>query len=159
MLEIIEKCRKAKPSEVKIYLMWSVANWNKVKWTKQSEVEWGEVKCTMYLPLVKLKKNFAFVYYSNLGNHIFWNFFYIYIYIYSVSTFHFMKFEDSITKIRVLEWKKKFLGGEKYFVLVLIYIQTEIWGCESQSNDFGLWKYWKLVALESIAKSKFLTKL
>jgi len=27
--------------------MWSVAKWNKVKWTKQSEVEWGEVKCSM----------------------------------------------------------------------------------------------------------------
>ena len=47
MLEIIEKCRKAKTSEVKIYLMWSVAKWNKVKWTKQSEVEWGEVKCSI----------------------------------------------------------------------------------------------------------------
>jgi len=47
MLEIIEKCRKAKSSEVKIYLMWSVAKWNKVKWTKQSEVEWGEVKCSI----------------------------------------------------------------------------------------------------------------
>ena len=43
MLEIIERCRKAKSSEVKSYLMWSVAKWNKVKWTKQSEVEWGEV--------------------------------------------------------------------------------------------------------------------
>jgi len=47
MLEIIEKCRKAKSSDVKIYLMWSVAKWNKVKWTKQSEVEWGEVKCSI----------------------------------------------------------------------------------------------------------------
>jgi len=47
MLEIIEKCRKAKFSEVKIYLMWSVAKWNKVKWKKQSEVEWGEVKCNI----------------------------------------------------------------------------------------------------------------
>ena len=47
MLEIIEKCRKAKFSEVKIYLMWSVAKWNKVKWTKQSEVEWGEGKCSI----------------------------------------------------------------------------------------------------------------
>jgi len=46
MLEIIEKCRKAKSSEVKIYLMWSVTKWNKAKWTKQSEVEWGEVKCS-----------------------------------------------------------------------------------------------------------------
>jgi len=43
MLKIIEKCRKAKSSEVKIDLMWSVAKWNKVKWTKKSEVEWGEV--------------------------------------------------------------------------------------------------------------------
>ena len=24
--------------------MWSVAKWNEVKWTKQSEVEWGEVQ-------------------------------------------------------------------------------------------------------------------
>ena len=27
--------------------MWSVAKWYKVKWTKQSEVEWGEVKCSI----------------------------------------------------------------------------------------------------------------
>ena len=47
MLEIIEKCRKANSSEMKIYLMWSVAKWNKVKWTKQSDVEWGEVKCSI----------------------------------------------------------------------------------------------------------------
>jgi len=47
MLEIIEKWREAKSSEVKIYLMWSVAKWNKVKWMKQSEVEWGEVKCSI----------------------------------------------------------------------------------------------------------------
>ena len=45
MLEIIETSRKAKSSEVKSYLMWSVAKWNKVKWTKQNEEEWDEVKC------------------------------------------------------------------------------------------------------------------
>ena len=27
--------------------MWSVAKWNKVKWRKQSEVESGEVKCSI----------------------------------------------------------------------------------------------------------------
>ena len=47
MLEIIDKCGKAKSSEVKIYLMWSVAKWKKGKWTKQSEVEWGEMKCSI----------------------------------------------------------------------------------------------------------------
>jgi hypothetical protein len=31
----------------KIYLAWRVAKCNKVKWTKQSEVEWGEVKCSI----------------------------------------------------------------------------------------------------------------
>jgi hypothetical protein len=30
-----------------IYLMWRVAKCNKVKWMKQSEVEWGEVKCSI----------------------------------------------------------------------------------------------------------------
>ena len=34
-------------SEVKNHLIWSVAKWNKVKWKKQSEVEWGEVKCSI----------------------------------------------------------------------------------------------------------------
>ena len=32
---------------MKSYLMWSVVKWNKVKWTKHSEVEWGEVKCSI----------------------------------------------------------------------------------------------------------------
>ena len=57
MLEITEKCREAESSEVKSlkwseksYLTWSVAKCNKVKWSevnKQSEVEWGEVKCSI----------------------------------------------------------------------------------------------------------------
>jgi hypothetical protein len=51
-----------------------------------------------------------------------------------------MKFEDSITKIRVLE-REKIIFWKQYFVLVLIYIQAEIWGCGSPSNDFGLWKH------------------
>jgi len=47
MLEIIEKCREAKPSEVKSHLIWSVTKWNKVKWSERSEVEWGKVKCSI----------------------------------------------------------------------------------------------------------------
>ena len=55
MLEIIEKCREAESSEVKS-LKWSEklpnvegseVQWSEVKWTKQSEAEWGEVKCSI----------------------------------------------------------------------------------------------------------------
>ena len=60
MLEIIGKCREAECSEVKS-LRWSEmlsnvegsevqlseVKWSELKWTKQSEVEWGEVKCSI----------------------------------------------------------------------------------------------------------------
>ena len=55
MLEIIVKCREAVSSEVKS-LKWSEKLYNvegsevqesEVKWTKQSKVEWGEVKCSI----------------------------------------------------------------------------------------------------------------
>ena len=54
-----EKCREGKSSEVNVksevkslkwsesYPIQSPTKWNKVKWTKQSEVEWGEVKCSV----------------------------------------------------------------------------------------------------------------
>ena len=53
MLEIIEKWREAAYSEVKsLKLREKLFNVEcsevqKVKWTKQSEVEWGEVKCSI----------------------------------------------------------------------------------------------------------------
>jgi len=55
VLEIIEKCREAEYSEVKS-VKWSenLSNMecnevqeSEVKWTKKSEVEWGEVKCNI----------------------------------------------------------------------------------------------------------------
>ena len=46
MLEIIEKKRSLVKwmSKVKWKVIQSAAKWNKVKWTKQNEVEWGEVQ-------------------------------------------------------------------------------------------------------------------
>ena len=55
MLEIIEKCREAEFREVKSLrrseklsnVEGSEVQQSEVKWTKQSEVEWGEVKCSI----------------------------------------------------------------------------------------------------------------
>jgi len=55
-LEAIEKCREAKCSEVKRYLMWSVAKWNKVKWSERSKMKWNEVKRNLSESIKKEKK-------------------------------------------------------------------------------------------------------
>jgi len=55
VLEIIEQWREAAYSEVKslnlrenlFNVECSEVQWSEVKWTKQSEMEWGEVKCSM----------------------------------------------------------------------------------------------------------------